>query len=97
MKRLLTLLALSAGVALVPATPVLALTCPSGQVVWIRAYNSPDGTYKQVSWQGGTQYFSGSGTDYINTGRRANSYASVNSNSTTAWVEEFCVPDGVNR
>lgn len=97
MRRLLTLLALSAGLALAPATPALALTCPYGQVVWIKAYNSADGTYKQVSWQGGSQYFSGSGTHYVNTARRANSYASVNSNSTTSWVEEFCVPDGVDR
>jgi hypothetical protein len=93
----LALLALSVGLALAPATPALALMCPTGHVVWIKAYNSADGTYKEVYWQGGSQYFAGTGTDYINTGRMANSYASVSSNSTTAWVEEFCVRDGVNR
>jgi len=95
MRRILPVIATSLVLTLAPAAPVLALSCASGYVVWIEAYNSADGTYKQVSWEGGSQYFSGSGTDYINTRRQTNAYVSVSSDSSTKWVSEFCVPAGV--
>lgn len=81
---------------LCPAQPALALSCASGYVVWIEAYNSADGTYKEVFWQGGSRYFAGSGTDYINTYRQTNAYRSIDSSSSNKWATEFCVPDGVN-
>lgn len=34
------------------AEVALALSCPSGHVVWVEAYNSSNGAYKQVYWQG---------------------------------------------
>lgn len=96
MKRTILSLAASLVLALGPAPPALALSCASGHVVWIEAYNSSDGSYKQVYWQGGSRYFAGSGTDYVNTGRRTNAYHSIDSNSSNKWTAEFCVPDGVD-
>lgn len=81
---------------LAPAQPTLALSCPAGKVVWIQAYNSPDGTYKQVAWQGGSQYFPGTGTHYISTHRQANAFVNITSNSSSTSKSEFCVPAGVD-
>lgn len=99
LKRTLVLIAalLTLTLLFAPASAALQLlSCPSGQVVWIEAYNSSNGTYKQVSWQGGSRYFPGWGTDYINTNRQANAFASVESDSSTKWASQFCVPDGVD-
>ncbi len=96
LKRITLILAASLALALAPARPVLALSCASGYVVWIEAYNSADGSYKEVFWQGGSRYFAGSGTDYINTRRQTNAYRSIDSNSSNKWATEFCVPDGVD-
>lgn len=63
MKRVFVLLIASA-LLMLPAQDALALSCPTGQVVWIKAYNSGDGSYKRVLWQGGSRYFAGTGTDY---------------------------------
>jgi len=71
-KRIPLIVAASLALMLVPARPALAGSCAPGHVVWIEAYNSADGTYKAVFWQGGSRYFAGSGTDYVNTHRRAN-------------------------
>lgn len=95
MKRYLVLFAALLILVLVPAGTALALSCPSGQVVWIEAYNSSNGTYKQVYWQGGNRYFPGWGTDYINTNRQVNAFVSVESDSSTKWASQYCVPDGV--
>lgn len=78
------------------AAPALALSCPAGKVVWISAYNSANGTYKHVSWHGGNQYFSGTGTHYVNTGRQSNSFVSIATDSSSKSYSEFCVLAGVN-
>ncbi len=96
MKRIVLAVAASVTLLLAPTQPVLALSCPSGKVVWIQAFNSPDGSYKQVSWQGGSQYFPGSGTHYVNTHRQSNAFVNITSNSSTTSVSEFCVPAGVD-
>lgn len=96
MKRVLVVAALSAVLLVVPTRSALALSCPTGQVVWIQAYNSGDGTYKSVSWQGGSRHFAGTGTDYVNTNRQANAYVNIDSDSLSTSVSEFCAPDGVN-
>lgn len=95
MKRIPLIVAASLALMLVPARPALAGSCAPGHVVWIEAYNSADGTYKAVFWQGGSRYFAGSGTDYVNTHRRANASLSIDSNSSSKSATEFCVPDGV--
>lgn len=95
MRRMLVLIGVLFISTLTGAQAALALSCPASHVVWVEAYNSSDGSYKRVSWQGGTQYFSGTGTDYVNTGRRTNSFADVESDSSTKWTSQFCVPVGV--
>lgn len=96
LRRALVLLAALAALLVAPAGTAWALTCPTGQVVWIEAYNSSNGTYKQVYWQGGSRYFPGTGTDYVNTGRQSTSFANVDSDSSTKWASPFCVPEGVD-
>lgn len=96
MKRTFLLLIVVATLLMTSAQTAFALSCTTGEVVWIRAYNSADGSYKQVSWQGGTQSFPGTGTDYINTNRQANGYLHIASDSATKSVSEFCVPDNVD-
>lgn len=95
LKHIAFAVAASMALALAPVQPTLALSCSAGNVVWIEAYNSADGTYKKVSWQGGSRYFSGSGTDYVNTNRQSNGYLTITSNSSTKSASEFCVPIGV--
>ncbi len=96
MKRIFVVAALALALVAVPAMSALALACPSGQVVWIQAFNSSDGSYKHVHWQGGDRYFSGTGTDYINTNRQSNSFVNISSNSSSTSASEFCVPKGVD-
>ena len=76
--------------------PATALSCAPDEVAWIKAYNSSDGTYKRVEWQGGSRYFAGTGTDYVNTYRRSNSYVTVTSDSDSKSGYDFCVRDNVN-
>jgi len=95
MKRTLALVVMVFALVASFSGAALALTCPSGQVVWIEAYNSADGSYKQVYWQGGSRYFSGWGTDYIDTNRQANAFATVASDSSTKWASQYCVPEDV--
>lgn len=96
MKRIVLVAAVVTALLGLPAYEALALACPSGQVVWIEAFNSSDGSYKNVTWQGGSRSFPGAGTDYINTNRQANSFVNIASDSSSTSASEFCVPKGVD-
>lgn len=93
-RTIVTILCLFGMVAL-PTDPALSLSCDTGSVVWIEAYNSGDGSYKHIYWQGGNRYFAGTGTDYINTHQASNAYVNIYSDSVTATASEYCVPEGV--
>lgn len=101
-RRFLTALAalfLASSMTVALATPAWAITCPTGQVVWVDSWASSDGTYQRIITSGpDSQFWYGDDVGYhsFRTGVQSVSWANTATNASSHSTSQFCVPAGIS-
>lgn len=91
-RRLILVVALIGLFGGLSASPALALSCSTGQEVWIKTNTSVDVWH---SWSGGTNAWGSGGYHTTDTNQRS-TWTSVGSHGQFYYVNVWCVPTGAN-